>query len=303
MITVHSDEKNGSVNGLKAANLRSIMCSLLCGGPQTKLDLLLSTGLSASTVSDLTNRLVQGKIVDDCGSEQSSGGRRPVIYHIRPAAGYMAGFALGEGRIDAVAADLMGTPVCACRFPLEKRAALDVLCAAVDWALAAAPGPVMAIGVGVRGLSRWETGVVLEDHGCNWRNVPLKEVLERRYGVPACVDHRVNARAVAEAYLGAAKNMRDFVCQYRDAPEKAALVSNGMLIRGHRGGAGKYHGKAEHLLALLDAETLVTDRQDLAFSRMIPARRTGPDFAPDCAVMAEIHWFDLLYDYLREGAK
>ena len=301
MITVRIDEKNGSVNGLKAVNLRNIMYSLLSNGPQTKLDLLATTKVSASTVSDLINRLLAGGFVDACGSEESSGGRRPVVYRIREAAACMAGFAMTPDGVDATVTDMLGRPLKAWHVSASGGVALDALYTGVDKALQESSAPLRAIGVGVRGKVEWKSGVVIEEKSCAWRNVPLKEVLERRYGIFTYVDQRVNARAAAEAVAGAARHLRSFVCLYRDGPEKAALVTEGMLLHGCRGTAGKYHGRAEHLLEMLDTDALITDREDLAFPQARRAERTGPDFSGDCAVMAEICWLDALYDYLREA--
>ena len=60
---------------------------------------------------------------------------------------------------------------------------------------------VVGIGCGVPSLVDVERGVVYAVENIpSWREVPLKEELERRYGVPAYINNDANAFAVGEQH-------------------------------------------------------------------------------------------------------
>ncbi len=52
--------------------------------------------------------------------------------------------------------------------------------------------PVLGIGVGIPGLVDVETGVVLFAPNLRWRDVPVRDVLRKRFPVPIIVDNDAN---------------------------------------------------------------------------------------------------------------
>jgi len=65
-----------------------------------------------------------------------------------------------------------------------------------------------------------------------WRDVPLSEMLESEFGVPASVDNDVNLAAIGEHNAGAAQGVDDFVFLAVGTGIGAGIVINGQLHRG-----------------------------------------------------------------------
>ena len=63
---------------------------------------------------------------------------------------------------------------------------------------------VCAVGIGITGLVDADRGIVVQSPNLpkDWKNVPLKRIIERKFKVPVSVDNDVNASALAEATVG-----------------------------------------------------------------------------------------------------
>lgn len=60
--------------------------------------------------------------------------------------------------------------------------------------------PILGIGAAIGGPLDWENGVVSPLHQPAWREVPLKRIMENRWGCPFFVDVDTNVAALGEYY-------------------------------------------------------------------------------------------------------
>jgi len=86
---------------------------------------------------------------------------------------------------------------------------------------------VVAAGVAVPGLIDEETGVALASVNLEWKDVPLRRLLEERLGIPAVVGHDVRTASIAEELLGAARGSKDFLFLTLGTGVGAAVVLHG----------------------------------------------------------------------------
>jgi glucokinase len=99
---------------------------------------------------------------------------------------------------------------------------------------------IRAIAAGAPGITDAESGVVIAtSYLMGWRNVPLRELLESRLGIPAAVDNDVNVAAIGESWMGAAKQAGDFVFVAIGSGVGAGIVLNGRLYHGRGWTAGE----------------------------------------------------------------
>lgn len=115
-------------------------------------------------------------------------------------------------------------------------AVLAVLSALAGTARALGHEPT-AIGVGTPGLVDTHTGIVRYAANLGWSNLPLGQLLEARFGVPAVIDH--DARTAARAEMAARPALRDFVFIPIGTGVSAAVVVGGKTVAGARGQAGE----------------------------------------------------------------
>lgn len=101
-------------------------------------------------------------------------------------------------------------------------------------------GDVQGIGFGVPSVVDVEHGIVYSVENIpSWREVPLQDELQTRYGVPAFINNDANAFAVGELYFGKGRGYRNLVGLTLGTGLGAGIVINGHLYSGTNCGAGE----------------------------------------------------------------
>ncbi|RZU41911.1 glucokinase [Edaphobacter modestus] len=122
-------------------------------------------------------------------------------------------------------------------------AIVDLICSGINHVLEQAGLPksaLKAVGAGVPGVTNVDAGLVIAtSYLLGWRDVPLRELLEARLGVPAVVDNDVNVAAFGEGRMGAARDTRDFVFLAIGTGIGAGIILDGKLFRGMNWSAGE----------------------------------------------------------------
>jgi glucokinase len=96
-----------------------------------------------------------------------------------------------------------------------------------------------AVGVGVPCLIDQERGMAVMAVNLSWDEIDLGTVLSERLGLPVFVDNDANTAMLAEHRAGAAQGARHAAMLTVGTGIGGALLVNGELYRGVRGGAGE----------------------------------------------------------------
>lgn len=93
---------------------------------------------------------------------------------------------------------------------------------------------VRAIGISCGGPLDSKRGVILCPPNLpGWVNVPLPEMLQKKYGVPAFIQNDANACALVEWKMGAGRGTRDMIFLTMGTGMGAGIIAEGHLLRGH----------------------------------------------------------------------
>ncbi len=99
---------------------------------------------------------------------------------------------------------------------------------------------VEGIGVGVPSVVDPDRGIVYNAANIpSWKEVHLKEKLEKRFGVPVKVNNDCNCFALGESHYGAAKGLKDVVGVTLGTGVGSGLILDGKLYSGVLCGAGE----------------------------------------------------------------
>jgi glucokinase len=99
--------------------------------------------------------------------------------------------------------------------------------------------PARAVGIVAPGVIDEEKGVAVWAGNVGFRDVPLRELLVRRLGLPAALGHDVRAGGVAEARLGAGRGYRQLLFLAIGTGIAGAHVVEGASFAGAHGAAGE----------------------------------------------------------------
>ncbi|MBD2347221.1 ROK family protein [Anabaena subtropica] len=97
-----------------------------------------------------------------------------------------------------------------------------------------------AIGVSFGGPVDASTGTVrLSHHVSGWENIPLKDLLEKEFGVPTSVDNDANVAALGEYHFGAGQGYNSLFYITISTGVGGGWILNGQSWRGAGGMAGE----------------------------------------------------------------
>jgi glucokinase len=103
-----------------------------------------------------------------------------------------------------------------------------------------AAAELTAIGVGAPGLSNPDTGVLFTSPNLpGWRDVPLREIIEKGLGKRAFLINDANAAAVGELYFGAGRGARNFIYITVSTGIGGGIIIDGQVYTGSIGTAGE----------------------------------------------------------------
>ncbi|MDH3398898.1 MAG: ROK family protein, partial [Acidimicrobiia bacterium] len=105
-------------------------------------------------------------------------------------------------------------------------------------------GPdVAAIGLGAAGLVSWPDGTLVWGPNVVGRDIPFKDLLESRFGLPTVVDNDANLAALAEARVGAARGRQHVLLVTLGTGIGGGNVIDGKIYRGR-----SFAGEVGHMV-------------------------------------------------------
>lgn len=120
----------------------------------------------------------------------------------------------------------------------EQDVVLSEICALID---RLADKEISGIGVGVPSVVDLERGIVYDVQNIpSWKEVPLKDILEKKYSVPVYINNDANCFAAGEKYFGKMKDCRNGVGIIVGTGLGAGIIADGRLYSGTNCGAGEF---------------------------------------------------------------
>lgn len=216
-------------------------------GPISRADVKRITGLNFTTVTNAVADLVATEMVQEVGLGSSSGGRKPVMLTLNPAARYVVGCELQSKKLVIGLFDLVGNLVARVQKPQSPHTTPTEVVERIQEAIAEVlqtsgvpSSKLEGLGVAAPGPLDSEKGILLTPPNLvGWRDVPLKQMLEQATGLPVIVEKDGNAAALGEVWFGAGQGVRDLVLIIVDDGIGAGIITGGRLYRGSRSGAGE----------------------------------------------------------------
>lgn len=91
---------------------------------------------------------------------------------------------------------------------------------------------IIAIGCATGGPLDWKRGIINFLHMPTWRNVNLKEIMEKEFSCPFYVDNDCNVAAIGELVFGEGKNYNDFIYITISTGVGAGIIKHKKIFRG-----------------------------------------------------------------------
>jgi glucokinase len=134
----------------------------------------------------------------------------------------------------------------------DSEALLDEICALVE---SVRDEDVRAVGVGVPSVIDFDAGRIRASVNVPLADLPLRELLEDRLGLPAFIDNDANLAALAEACSDGEVEVRDLVMLTVGTGVGGGIVAGGRTYRGASGAAAELG----HMIVAADLEAGAPD--------------------------------------------
>lgn len=156
---------------------------------------------------------------------------------------FSLGIDLGGTKVEIAIVDSNGTIIKDVKIPTRAQDSYEAVAsdivAASQTLIQDSPLPVATIGAGIAGQIKPDGSEVIFAPNLNWRNVPLKHILENKLNLPATLLNDVRAATWGEWLHGAGKGCNDFICLFVGTGIGGGIVCNGQLMQGHSNTAGE----------------------------------------------------------------
>jgi len=245
--------KNSSL--LRAHNLRAVLNHFLRAGAISRAQLAERTALSNTTITHLIDDLLTQGIVVEADARPAghngAGGHRRVgrprtDLQLNPNARYAVGVHIGIGILRAAVvnlhAEIVHNTIVEFDTALPASHVLNKIAWLVEKTVAnsrVASERILGLGIGASGLVDYDKGVNVLAPNLGWRELPLRQWMASRVGLPVTVDNNVRAMALGEAMFGAGRDVDVLAFVYGRVGVGAGFVVNGRPFRGSGAGAGE----------------------------------------------------------------
>lgn len=248
----HGD--NREPRRIGASVMRKLNAALLLDlirktGPVSRAELSRASGLTKPTVSSQVADLVRrGLVVEDGeGEPDAHGGKPPKLLKFHAGWGNLIGAEICASAVRAQLADLNGVVLDRLDAAVSPDGGpspiLDALEGTIEQLLARRPRRerrLLAVGVAAPGRVDSSRGVVLEAGNVfHWRNVAIRDRMERAFRVPVAVENDVNLAVLGEMHHGVARDARNFVLIKLGTGVGAGVVLGRRLYQGSHWAAGE----------------------------------------------------------------
>lgn len=239
--------RQGSKQLIRDLNVSTVVNLIRRHEPISRAELAQRSRLGKSTITGIVNGLIRDGFLAEVGSAESGVGRPRMLLRLNSQARYTVGVKLAPTSIHTALTDLHAQVVQRVEHEVlpEKgsEAIIADLVGSIRQVMArqrVEPESVIGIGVVLPGLVDPRTGVSLSSYFLNWRDIPLKGVLEKELGLPVFIDNDANAFALAEHWYGAGQGSVNMLGVTVGIGVGSGIVIGGQLYRGGSKGAGEF---------------------------------------------------------------
>lgn len=226
----------------KVHNRRLVLKTIYDHGRISRADIARATHLTPTTVSDIVTDLMERGLVEEIGYGPSAGGKPPILISVVDDSYNLIGIDLASGEFRGAVVNLRGEISHRVNLPLHDQdgdVALALVYELIDELIAATDSRLLGIGIGTPGLMDPIHGVVRRAVNLDWRDLPLRSLLKKRYSLPVYVANDSQVAALAEYTFGENRGAKNLVVITVENGIGAGIVLNGQLFYGDTFGAGE----------------------------------------------------------------
>ncbi|WP_308638319.1 ROK family protein [Paenibacillus silvisoli] len=241
---------------VKSMNRTAALQYIRKQGQASRADIAAYTRLSFTAVKNMIDELVSYRLIGEVGYDESSGGRKPLLYKLKADRFYAIGLHLSVSRIHVAVLDLEGRvhahyETATDQDKLRSDAIVLQLIGCIEEAIRLSDvdrGLILGIGLAIPGPLDPFEGVVLSPPNMQGlAGVPLKRRIADHFGIAAFIEKDADLIALGEYWHGAARGKQNVFYLDADIGIGSGMIFGGQLHHGSPYGAGEVGHGTIHL--------------------------------------------------------
>jgi len=241
--------KNINSQIMKNTNALLILNTIRNAAPISRTELVHRVGLTSASVINITNDMIQQGILVQTGKTSEGGqGRKAVMLDVHPNAAYVIGLHLSTDAVHAGVYNLRNEVTSHTTRMVDCNASsaeiIGIMEECIDYCISMinkCSGRILGIGLALPGPLNVDNGIMINPPNFpNIVNVPIKKIIEERFGIPVCCDRESNAAVLAEYSRSFSEKYKSmfFLSLFRKGVG-GGFASGGNVLHGFCDGAGE----------------------------------------------------------------
>ncbi|MEO6051586.1 MAG: ROK family transcriptional regulator [Pyrinomonadaceae bacterium] len=229
---------------IRDINKQIVLNYVRAKSPISRAEIARETSLQRSTVSAIVDDLTIKGMIEEIGTGDSTGGRKPTLLRLRTGTPAVIGVDVTPRETTIALADLTGNIMQREVFPTSSDLDYmnDRILSKVTQLAVAHPDKGVEVGISIPGIADQVAGRMLYIPYFQWSYWDIGQKINAATGLPVVVDNDANAVALAELWFGsdAIKKTRNFIVVMVAEGIGTGIIIDGQVYRGESGAAGEF---------------------------------------------------------------
>ncbi|WP_446898448.1 ROK family transcriptional regulator [Clostridium sp. LBM24168] len=245
-------KKGVNFSDLKTANRKNILMAIKNFGAIPRKDISDIISLTPAAVTIITNEMKEEGILVERGrliETDKRIGRKKILIDINYNFKYIVGISIESDTVGIGLCNLKGDVLDNRQFdiPQEDRGyGINILqfishtCSNLFLKYNVKKHDILGIGIGIIGSVDILNGISKDSYGIFEKNFPIKELFEKQFNIPVCIDNNVRALAMAEIDLKSSQFKENNMIFVKYGPGiGTAIIINNEIYQGSNNNAGE----------------------------------------------------------------
>lgn len=231
-------------NTIRDINKQIVLNYVRARSPISRAEIARETSLQRSTVSAIVDDLTVEGLIEEIGTGDSTGGRKPTLLRLRSGTPAVIGVDVTPRETTIVLADLSGNLMQSEVFPTSSDISYmneQILSKVTQFADENA-GSGLEVGISIPGIADQIAGRMVYIPYFQWSDWDIGKRINMATGLPVIIDNDANAVALAELWFGSEdiKKTRNFIMLLISEGIGTGIIVDGQVYRGESGAAGEF---------------------------------------------------------------
>ncbi len=231
-------------NTIRDINKQIVLNYVRARSPISRAEIARETSLQRSTISAIVDDLQFKGLIEEIGTGDSTGGRKPTLLRLKQGTPAAIGVDVTPRETTVVVADLTGQLLQKETFPTSADIGYmdEQILAKVSAFAHEHRDQNLEVGISIPGVADQSSGSILYIPYFQWSDWDIGRQISEKTGLSVTIDNDANAVALAELWFGEdrIRTTRNFIMVLIAEGIGTGIIIDGQVYRGENGAAGEF---------------------------------------------------------------